>query len=265
VVPDIANPFFPEIARGAEEVALEHGYTIFLCNTNEQPERELAVLNMLEAQRVAGLVVCGSRLPDEQLLRVLRRYEAVVLINRKAPLDIASSVLVDYAQGTRLALAHLHANGRQRIGFLSGPSYTYSCQIRLDAYTQMLHERGETLDQTLLQPCAPNSEGGYQALRELLSRHPDLDGLLCYNDLVATGALQACTELGIRVPEQLAVVGYDDIPVASLVTPALTTVGISKTLLGAHAVRLLLKRIEGVQTGEEVLCSPQLIVRVSAP
>ncbi|MBV9257104.1 MAG: LacI family DNA-binding transcriptional regulator [Ktedonobacteraceae bacterium] len=265
VMPDIANPFFPEIARGAEEVALEHGYTIFLCNTNEQPERELVMLNMLESQRVAGIVVCGARLPDEQLLPVLRRFEAVVLINRKVPLDIASSVLVDYAEGTRMAIAHLQANKRQRIGFLSGPGYTYGCQTRLDAFTQMLQTDGQLLDHSLLQPCAPNSEGGYLATRELLARHPDLDGLLCYNDLVATGALQACAELGVRVPEQLAMVGYDDIPVASVVTPALTTVGISKTLLGAHAMRLLLKQLNGEQTGKELLFSPQLIVRVSAP
>jgi LacI family transcriptional regulator len=126
-----------------------------------------------------------------------------------------------------------------------------------------LQENGQTYDPARVFPCAPNTEGGYQTARQMLPQYPDLDGLLCYNDLVAIGVLQACTELGIAVPEQLAIIGYDDIQAAHLVTPALTTVSISKSLLGAKATELLLKRLAGDQQGIDLVLPSQLIVRAS--
>lgn len=165
IIPDVTNPFFPEIVHGAEQVALEQGYTIMLCNTNESAERELAILDILETRRVDGFLFCSSRLTDEQLLARLRRYREVMLINRR----------------------------------------------------------------------------------------------------VAIGALQACAERNVRVPETLAVVGYDDIPAACLVVPALTTVAVAKSALGACGVALLLKRLAGDQERSEQLLPPHLIVRASAP
>ena len=265
IVPDITNPFFPDIVRGAEQVALEHGYTIFLCNTNEQPEREMAALTMLEAHRVDGIILCGSRVSDEQLFPHLGRHRAVVLINRQVPFEDVSTVRVDYAEGTRLAVSHLQASQRGRIGFLSGPLHSSSRQTRLGAFSEALAASGTPLEPSHILACAPTSEAGYESARALLTQHSELDGLLCYNDLVAIGALHACTDIGRRVPDTLAVVGYDDIPSASLVTPSLTTVGIPKSDLGAHAVDLLLKRIAGDQQETELVLSPQLIVRASAP
>ena len=263
IVPDIANPFFPEIVQGAEEVALEHGYTIVLGNTNESVEREMNVLRTLEARRVDGLILCSSRLPEEQLLPLLVRYNEVVLINRQVTLDNVSMVRVDYVQGTRMAISHLLERGRRHIGFLAGPSTSHSHHMRLQAFIQTLQEHGRPYDPSAVFLCAPTTEGGYLAARAVLQQRADLDGLLCYNDLVAIGVLQACVELGIVVPEKLAVIGFDDIQAAHLVTPALTTVGISKPLLGAKATELLLKRLAGDQQGVDLVLPSQLIVRSS--
>jgi len=263
IVPDITNPFFPEIVQGAEEVALEHGYTIVLGNTNESAEREMNVLRTFEEHRVDGLILCGSRLSEEQLLPLLVQHNAVVLINRQVTLNNVSMVRVDYAQGTNMAISHLLDQGRQRIGFLAGPSTSHSHHMRLQAFIQTLQEHEIPYDPTSIFLCAPTTQGGYLTAREILPLCPDLDGLLCYNDLVAIGVLQVCAELGIAVPENLAVIGYDDIQSAHLVTPALTTVGISKPLLGAKATELLLRRLAGDQQGVDLALPSQLIVRAS--
>ncbi len=265
VVPDIANPFFPEIARGAENTALQHGYTIFLCNTNEDPAREEAVLDLLEGKRVDGLILCGSRLPAEQLLPLLRRHKAVVLVNRQVPGEIASSVRVDDLAGARLAAEHLLTRGRRHLAFLAGPTSSYSSQMRTRGFLATLEAAGLPADSVHLYPCKPDSEGGSQATRDLLTRHPEIDGFFCYNDLVAVGALQACAELGIAVPERVAVIGYDNIPLAALVTPALTTLGVSKTAIGERAVQLLLKRLADNYEEHEIVLAPRLILRASAP
>lgn len=263
IVPDIANPFFPEIVQGAEEVALEHGYTLVLGNTNESAEREMNVLRTFEARRVDGLLLCSSRLPEEQLLPLLRKHNEVVLVNRQVTLDNVSMVRVDYVQGTSMAISHLLEQGRRRIGFLAGPATSHSHHMRLQAFIQTLREHGQAYDPAAVFLCAPTTEGGYQAARAILQQRTDLDGLLCYNDLVAIGVLQACAELGLAVPQKLAVIGYDDIQAAHLVTPALTTVGISKSLLGAKATELLLRRLTGDQQGVDLVLPSQLIVRSS--
>jgi len=264
VVPDITNPFFPEIARGAEETALAAGYNVFLCNTIEQPEREVSVLRSLEEKRVDGVVVCSARLPDEQLFPLLRRQRAVVLVNRMAPPEVAGTVRVDDASGSEQAVRHLCAGGRRRLGMLSGPATSFSGKERTRGFLEAARAAGVTVESSCFVSCAPTLDGGHQAARAVLTSGRDVHGLVCYNDLVAVGALQACRDLGVRVPDDVAIVGCDDIPLASLVTPALTTVRISKFEIGAAAVRMLLDRVEGTSDRAEVVMHPELIVRASA-
>ena len=115
-------------------------------------------------------------------------------------------------------------------------------------------------------PCSYEVEGGRETTRLLVKEHPELTAIFCYNDLVAVGALQACAELGLRVPEDIALVGFDDIPMAALVTPPLTTVRVPRYDMGDHAMRLLLKRVEGLSKAhEQIVLHPELVVRASAP
>jgi LacI family transcriptional regulator len=265
VVPDIANPFFPEVARAAEDLALEHGYNMFLCNTIEDPDREAAVLGLLEDKRVDGVILCASRLPDERLLPLLRRHKAVVLVNRPAPTEVAGIVRLDDVEGARRVVRHLLASGRGTLGLLAGPATAYSGQARARGFNAALADAGREHDPRRARQCPPYLEGGYQAALDLLAAHPEIDGLVCYNDLVAIGALQACRELGRDVPRDIAIVGCDDILLAGLVSPALTTLRVSKSMIGARAVQMLLDRIHGREAQAEVVFTPELVVRASAP
>jgi LacI family transcriptional regulator len=266
VVPDVANPFFSDVVRGVEQVAYAQGYNVFLCNTEEKPERELAVLQSLEEKRVDGLVICSSRLAEEELQAFVRRNRFTVLVNRQVAGDRSRSVMVDDESGGKLATQHLLATGHRSIGFLSGPPASHSGQSRAKGYRDALKAAGVQPRVDWTRPCAPAVEGGQTTARQLLTAHPELTALFCYNDLVAVGALQACADLGLDVPRDLAVIGYDDIPLAGLVTPPLTTCRVARHDLGGQAVQLLLDHIDGCQAGcGQVVLHPELIVRASAP
>jgi LacI family transcriptional regulator len=266
VVPDNANPFFSDVARGVEHAAYAQGYNVFLCNSDEDPERERAVLHSLEEKRVDGVVLCSSRLEDDELRAVIARHPAVVLVNRRLEGEGVAVALVDDELGGRTATEHLLHTGRRRVGFLTGPTASRSGRQRVTGYRAAFAAADLPCSSAWTRPCAPTVEGGRQATRELLGAHPGLTALLCYNDLVAVGALQACAELHCAVPDQLAIVGFDDIPLAALVTPSLTTCRAPRYELGCEAMRLLLERINASpeQRGEVVL-QPELIVRASAP
>jgi LacI family transcriptional regulator len=266
VVPDVANAFFANVARGAESHAYARGYNVFLCNTDEDSQREEEVLQSLEEKRVDGVVLCSSRLDDSELSLQLRRFPVLVLVNRLLESDDVCTVLVDDKAGGRLATDHLLSAGHQAVGFLAGPPLSHSGRQRKAGYRAALTAAGWPYNADLVQHCSPTVQGGHQAARELLVAHPRLTALFCYNDLVAVGALQACAELGRRVPDDLAVVGYDDIPLANLVTPPLTTCRVPRYKLGELAMQLLLDQIDGSSDQHErVVLQPELIVRVSAP
>jgi len=266
VVPDIANPFFSEIARGVEDKAYAAGYNVFLCSTYEDPRREKDVLNSLEEKLVDGLILCSSRLVQDDLCVVVDDFAAVVLVNRLVEGKDASLVRVDSERGGRMATEFLLEAGHGAVGFLTGPAMSFDGRLRLRGYHQALAAAGLTPQAAWQRGCASNVQGGLEAARELLSDHPELTALICYNDLVAVGALQACTQMGRRVPEDLAIVGFDDIPMAALVTPSLTTCRSAQYEIGFQATRLLLDRISGCREGcEEIVLPPELVVRASAP
>jgi LacI family transcriptional regulator len=267
VVPDVANPFFSDVARGVEHVAYAENYNVFLCHTEEDPMRELTVLESLEEKRVDGLVLCSSRLDDGALQEALARYPAVVLVNRRLEGNGVGTVLVDDVMGGQLAAKHLLDRGHQAIGFLVGPPDSRSGHRRVQGYRAVLAATGLSCAPACMHNCSPTVESGRQATQELLTAYPELTALLCYNDLVAVGALRACVELGRQVPDDLAIVGFDDIPLAALVTPPLTTCRAPRYELGVQAMQLLLAQIEGGTEGgkTEIVLRPELIVRASAP
>ncbi len=243
VMPDIANPFFAEIARGVEDVAYGHHYNVFLLNSNEQIEREQKALDSLWAQRVDGLIWCSSRLQQSELLHYLDRFSHVVLINRildEARLGVIT-MNVDDVAGAYQAVAHFVEQGRGSIGFVAGPDYSISGQRRLQGFLAACADLGVETAVSNIQHSPPTREGGYQAAITLLTKNPGLQAILAYNDLVAVGVMQACLENGRVVPNDVAVMGFDDIPLASLVTPSLSTLHVDKHELGAGAMNALLR------------------------
>lgn len=265
VVPDNSNPYFSEVARGVEHAAYAGGYNVFLCNTEEDPQREKVVLESLSEKLVDGLIVCSPRLLDDDLRVLLGYFPAALLINRVIENDTSLSIRTDDVNGGRLAVNHLLAGGHRAVGMLAGPERSFSGQLRRQGYLMALDEAGLPHDADWVQPCLPMVDASQQATLDLLNRHPDLTALFCFNDLVAVGAMQACAQLGRRVPDDVAIVGYDDIPLASLVTPALTTIHIPRYEIGRLASDILLAQIDGKTTQTRTVLPVELTIRASAP
>jgi len=267
VMPDVANPFFSDVAHGVEHVAYAEGYNVFLCNTDEDPERELTVLQSLEEKQVDGVVLCSSRLDDGELETALAHHPAAVLVNCRLEGDgVVASVLIDDEVGGRMATQHLLHSGHKAVGFLAGPPASRSGQQRAKGYRAALTAAALPHNPDWTPHCFPVVQSGRETARHLLTAYPELTAFFCYNDLVAVGALQACADLGRQVPDDIAIVGFDDIPLAALVIPPLTTCRVRRYELGAQAMRLLLDQIGGSPGEcEEVVLQPELIVRASAP
>lgn len=266
VVPDVANPFFAEVARGAEHVAYDAGYNIFLCNTGEDTQRELDVLRSLEEKRVDGVVVCSSRLEESVLEEAVAGHRAAVLVNRRLESEDVGIVVIDDVMGGQMATQHLLQAGHRAIGFLAGPPISQSGRWRAMGYRAALVSAGVPLNPDWTRHCLPMVEGGREVARELLAANPELTALFCHNDLVAIGALQACVDLGRVVPTDVAIIGFDDIPLAALVSPPLTTCRVPRYEMGSQAMQLLLEKISGcAEKGyKEIVLQPELVVRDSA-
>jgi len=266
VVPDISNPYFASIVRSAEEEAYAKNYSVFLGNTNEDPERELTVLQSLEDKQVDGLILFSSRLEDDALFEALESFPTVVLVSREKKGADVGAFTIDDVFGGRIAIEHLLKSGHRNIGLISGPTISLSTTGRLQGYRIALQAAGIPVNENWIQHCHPGVEGGQETAKELLKNHPEITALFCHNDLVAVGALQACAELGLRVPDDIAIIGYDDIRLAELVSPKLTTLRVPRTEIGATTMQMLLEQIE-VEGAEpkEIHLRPELIVRASAP
>jgi LacI family transcriptional regulator len=267
VMPDVANPFFAEVACGAEHVAYDQGYNLFLCNTGEDTRRELEVLQSLEEKRVDGVLVCSSRLEESVLEEAVASHPAAVLVNRRLESDDVGIVVINDALGGRSATEHLLRAGHRRIGFLAGPPISESGRARAESYRATLAAAGVSINSDWMRHCLPMVEGGREVARELLTAHSELTAFFCHNDLIAIGALQACADLGQAVPDDVAIVGYDDIPLAALVSPPLSTCRVPRYEMGCQAMLMLLAKVNGCAGAgcEEIVLQPELVIRASAP
>jgi len=266
VIPDISNPFFASLVRSAEEEAYAQDYSVFLGNTNEDPNRELAVLQSMEDKLVDGLVLCSSRLDDESLFRILDRFPTSVLIFRKRNGADVGAITIDDVFGSQSAIEHLLKSGHKNIGLLSGPQVSLSTYGRLKGYKAALQKAGIEIKDRWIQHCHPVVEDGQAVAHNLLENNPEITALFCHNDLIAVGALQACNNLGLDVPDDIAIIGYDDIRLSALVTPKLTTLRIPRYEIGELAMQMLLQQIsDDTYQPNEVYLKPELIVRQSAP
>jgi len=263
LLPDVTNPYFPMIVRGAEDVAIAHGFTLLLTNVIEDVEREVAALEAFEDRRVDGVIACSPRLPAARLDALLGRHHAAVIVNRRSTPGVAGSVRMDHEQGMREAVRHLLAIGCRRLAVLSGPVDSYAGRERMLGIDRETREHGIDLPDARVVPGPPTVDGGMAAARTLLERDPAIDALVCFNDLVAAGALQTLAEAGLAVPGDVSVIGYDDIPFARMFTPALTTMRAATYDLGRHAMTMLLERMAGRGHGVDIVLQPELVVRAS--
>lgn len=259
VVPDIRNPFFPELARGVEDAARERGYVVVLANSDHRAEREADWLEALRRHRMDGAVVVPSRASG----RPWTGAEVPVVFADRVPRGRQYGVTVDQEAAAMAVVRHLVAGGRRRLLHLAGPARLPTAESRRKGFERAVREAG--VEGRVVRGRFSMEFGLQAARRALVGGAPwRPDAVFCASDVIALGVLRACRDLGVRVPEDVAVAGFDDIALASMVTPGLTTVRQSPYHLGALACRLLLDRLAGDGAAPRVELLPwQLVVRES--
>lgn len=267
VVLDASNPFFTDVARGVQEAADAAGLMLYLCNSGEDPKRQAAYLDLLEEQRVEGVLITPVDADDPRIAGLARRGTPVVVVDRGAGPG-QCSVTVDDVLGGDLAVTHLREAGHERIAVIGGPHAIGQVADRITGARRAVQRTGgDPADLTLIETATLDVAEGRRAGERLAglpaSRRPS--AAFCANDLLALGLLQQMVRLGMRVPEDMAIVGYDDIEFAEAAAVPLTSVSQPRHLLGRTAAELLLAEAQGGGGHEhrQVVFDPELVVRTS--
>jgi LacI family transcriptional regulator len=266
IVSEITNPFFPEIVQTFETLAVEQNYEILLTSTIHDPKRmELAVRRMIEG-RVDGVAILTFGMEDELLEHLRFRNLPLVFVDVGPKAPRVSNIRVDYAHGIREAVQHLAAMRHERIGFVTGPLRLRSAVARRDAFEASMREIGLQVRPEFIVEGDHRLEGGKLALQKLSQLREQPTALMCSNDMTAIGVMRQAFDLGIGVPQELSVIGFDDTRLADFMIPPLTTIQMSQAELATLAFNALLKEVKRdvpAPNGTEFLLKTQLILRSS--
>ncbi|KGR74208.1 LacI family DNA-binding transcriptional regulator [Ureibacillus sinduriensis] len=255
IIPDIKNPFFPELARAVEDTAFEYGYTVILCNSDENPTKEKHYLQKLTKKYVAGIILT-TILEQESHWKDVKL--PIVALDRPIDSDVPT-VTTNNQKGAKLATDFLIACGATNLLCISGPEAFVSSQSRVEGFQTASRKKNIT---THIIESAYDFDIAEKIIYDYLKNNPSVDGIFACSDASAIGALKAAHRLGIRVPEDMQIVGFDGIQVGNVVTPSLTTVAQNIYQLGQTAAKLLIKQIEGQKLTNESICiDPELIIR----
>ena len=264
VLPDSANPFFAEISRSIEDEAFKKGYSVFLCNTELDIQRELFYVDVLSKKQVDGIIFVAAGDQADSLDFLRSRNMPVVLIDRDLPNVEVDAVLSDNQLGGFLATRHLLSLGHTRIACIAGPSSITPSAERIIGYRRALEEVGLSYDESLILRGDYHAQSGMEITHSILQMEPRPTAIFALNDLMALGALRAAAEAGCSVPQDLAVVGYDDLEIAHFTNPPLTTIAQPKREIGAQAVHLLVDRMSHRnRPPTRLVLAPELIIRRS--
>jgi DNA-binding LacI/PurR family transcriptional regulator len=267
IISDITNPFFPELVKAFEDIAIVHGQETLIANTNYDPERmKLCTTRMLQ-RKVDGVAIMTSEM-DSALIRVFsQRHIPLVFLDTGLPGPGVSCVHINYAAGVDSAMDHLIQLGHQRIAFISGPMWLESARIRHQAFTKdsasrtLLHYPG------LIQEGNHKVDGGRDAMLRILDSGAKPTAVVASNDLTAIGAMGAIAERRLRVPEDISVIGFDNIQLSAYTQPPLTTISLSRSEIAKAAFHALLHAREGnshkILQGKTYVIEPSMIIRSS--
>lgn len=222
MVPDILNPFFPELARSIEDAANEYGYTVMLCNTDNDSMKEQKYIDTLIQKQVDGIIISSYTIEPEHLKGLQKQSIPVVLMDNVFSSDSVVSLTVENLRGGELAVEHLLSQGCSKIAHICGPLTITSSRERTAGF-ENASRKTDWFTPSLIGYGDFTVKGGYSTMKELLELHPDLDGVFASNDLMASGALKALQEAGKRVPNDVKVIGFDGISL-EMMTPELTTI-----------------------------------------
>jgi LacI family transcriptional regulator len=265
LIPDLNNPLFPPIIRGIEDRLSEHGYVALIGNTDADPAKERLVFDQMRARHVDGFVLATATAGSPILAEAADGEVPVVLMNRTSPDYPFSSVSADNEQGVRAAVAHLAALGHTRIGHIAGPQDASTGALRLRGFQAgMAAHKLPVSDAQIAYATAYSLEEGVRCGHELFGSGAGLTALVAANDMLAIGCYAALDELGLRCPEDISVVGFNDMPFIDRLRPPLSSVRFPHYQLGTEAATLLIERIE-VKDGpvKMLFLAPELVVRGS--
>lgn len=265
IIPDIENPFFPALVRGVEDAAKIHNYAVILCNTDGKTEEEKKYIQFLYSKRVDGIAFTESVDNKKNISLLDSLGIPVVLLDRRVEGMQVSGVSTDNRLGAFMATQHLIELGKKQIAFISGSLKLSSGSDRASGYQDALLHHNIQYDKKLAFTGAFTYESGYSAVENLLLSRHKFDAIFASNDLMAIGAIECLNKYGIRVPEDIAVVGFDDIRLATWYKPLLTTIRQPVYDMGQYAIKLLVEHITGGRNSSyEKIFAPELIIRQSS-
>lgn len=265
ILPDSANPFFAEISRGIEDEAFKLGYSVILCNSERDPRKEQLYIEVLTKKQVDGIIFVATGEREDALHLLLRQEIPAVVVDRDFPGIEIDAVLTDNRQGGYLATRHLIELGHRRIACVCGPSHITPSAERLTGFRDALLEAGLGFDESLILRGDYHPDSGRVAASVLLNRPDPPSALFLCNDLMAIGAMRAAMQAGWRIPEDLSIVGFDDIEFASYTNPPLTTIAQPKAEVGYRAAHLLVDRLaDKNRPFQRIILPTRLIFRESS-
>lgn len=253
------------MVKGIEDGAQEKGYNIILCNTDEQYKKEEAAVQVLLEKRVDGLLITPAQKKNEDILKLKEKRIPFVLVGRHFDDLQTNYITTDDVTGSFLATEHLIKEGHRKILYINGPLHISSAWERLAGYKRALLEYGIEYDQKLVKGNTTEMEEAYKLTKEVLSQGLNFTAIFVYGDVLALGAMHALHEAKLGIPDDIAVVGYDDIKFARVSHPPLTTVRIPRYQLGKKAINLLLEEIikKSSRKFHRVVIKPELVIRKS--
>ena len=266
IISDITNPFFPELVKSFDDIAITYGKEVLIANTNYDPERmKICVTRMLQ-RKVDGVAIMTSEMDDRLVEVFSRRHVPLVFLDTGIPAPGVSCVRIDYSAGIDAAVHHLIELGHKRIAFISGPMRLASARMRYKAFMESTARDRLDANPKLIQEGNHRVDGGHEAMKRILDSKVRPTAVMASNDLTAIGAMGAIAEAGLRVPEDISVVGYDDIQLSAFTMPPLTTVSLPRTEIANAAFRALLNAHHAdakLTPGEEHTVRPTFVRRRS--
>ena len=264
IVSEITNPFFPELIQGFEDVAVEQGYEILIGSTNYDPERMKRCIRRMVERKAEGVAVMTFGIEEPLLEQLADRNVPLVFIDVGPDRPGISLLRVDYHHGIRQGVQHLAALGHRDIAFVTGPLQLHSAQSRLAAFQRAVQECGITVDPSRIVEGDHTMEGGMSAAEKLLTGGNLPTAVMCSNDMTAIGVLHEAYRVGLRVPDDLSVIGFDDIHITQMTIPPLTTIQMSCFDLARAAVMALKAHVENASEAKrDIPIETQLVVRES--
>ncbi|MFK9095028.1 LacI family DNA-binding transcriptional regulator [Bacillus salipaludis] len=244
ILPNISNPFFSDIVRAVEDVAHSNGFTVILCNSDGLVSKEQSYIEVLRKKYIDGIVFASNTLRLEDIEQLKKDDISLVVLDYSTTMESCSMIRAKNREGARMAVTHLLEIGCKKIAHIYGPIGDQTAKNRLDGYEEIV-QSFSWYSPTLLVPGHFTINGGFEATKMLLEKHPDVDGIFAGNDLMAVGVLKALHQMGRKVPEDLAVCGFDGIYLTEITQPELSTIAQPIYEMGEKAAQILINKING--------------------